>query len=82
MDLSKGYVLLALTALGIILVIVTAMGWVAPRRKRPTPLVGIAFACVVAAVVFDEDRRLGYALLAAGVLLAALDALLRLRSRA
>lgn len=79
MDLTQGFALAALTTLGVILVIVTAMRWVAPRRKRPTPLAGIAFACVIAGVVFDRDRRLGYALLGAGILMAALDAVIRTR---
>lgn len=81
MDLNQGYVIAALTALGIVLVIITALGRAGPRHKRLTPLAGVAFALVVAGVVFDENRRIGYALLGAGVLLAALDALLRLRSR-
>lgn len=81
MELSQGYVVAALTALGIVLVILTAMGRIGHRHKRLTPLGGVAFACVVAGVVFGENRSLGLFLLGAGVLLAVLDAALRLRDR-
>lgn len=81
MDLNKGYVLLALTALGIVLVILTAMGRVGHKYRRLSTLGGIAFSLVIAGVVFDENRGLGFSLLGAGVLVAALDAMLRLRDR-
>lgn len=77
MDLTEGFVLVAVTALGIVLVILTALGRAGHRHKWITPLGGVALACIVAGVALGQDRWSGYALLGAGVLLAVLDAALR-----
>jgi hypothetical protein len=78
---TEGFVLVAITAIGIVVVILVAMGRAGHRRRRITPMGGVAFACVVAGLVLGDDGRIGYALLGAGVLLSVLDAVLRLRDR-
>lgn len=47
--------------------------------KRLTPLAGIAFACIAAGVIYGETRVVGYSLLAAGIVLAVIDAVLKRR---
>ncbi len=53
------------------------------RESRLTSLAGLAFACVVAGMVFGAGERLlvGYVLLAAGIALAVADMVVRARSR-
>lgn len=41
--------------------------------KKLTPLAGLAFAFVIAGIVFGDSREVGYALMAIGVLLAFID---------
>lgn len=43
------------------------------RPKRLTPLAGLAFAFVLAGVLFGEERLIGYGLIAVGVVLALID---------
>ena len=42
-------------------------------RNRLTPLAGLAFAFVVAAVLFGENRVIAYSLMGVGVVLAVVD---------
>jgi hypothetical protein len=51
------------------------------RRERLTPLAGVAFAFVIAGVVFHEHVLLGYSLIGAGVALAVIDIVQRWRRR-
>lgn len=81
MDTTEAFVLVAVTALSIVLVILVAMGRTGHRHKRFTPLAGLAFGCVIAGVAFGQNRRIAYSLLGAGVLLSVVDALLRVRDR-
>ena len=46
------------------------------RKKRPVrfnPIVGIAFALVLAGILFGDERIVGYSLIGIGVLLALID---------
>ncbi len=46
-------------------------------HSRLTPLAGLAFACILAALVFSDDRWLGYGLIGLGVILAIVDMIQR-----
>jgi len=66
------YIALTIAVLALVMLVVFVFG----KRKRGkalTPLAGIALAFVVAALLFGEDRLIGYALIGAGVLLALID---------
>ena len=43
------------------------------RPNRITPLAGLAFAFVLAGILFGQERLFGYGLIAAGVILALID---------
>jgi hypothetical protein len=43
------------------------------RPNRITPLAGLAFAFVLAGILFGQERLIGYGLIAAGVILALID---------
>ena len=66
------YIALTLLVLAIVALVVFVFGK-GKRGKALTPLAGIALAFVVAALLFGEDRLIGYALMGAGVLLALID---------
>lgn len=68
----------AVAALGLVLYAFVP-SWRERARRRLTPLAAVAFACVVAGIVFGEARWLGYSLIGTGVALAVLDAVRRAR---
>jgi pimeloyl-ACP methyl ester carboxylesterase len=43
------------------------------RENRLTPLAGLAFAFILAGIIFGDDRPIGYSLLGIGVILAVVD---------
>lgn len=66
------YIIISLVALAAIFLLL----FLTNRRKtakKMTPLAGLAFAFVIAGIVFGEEREVGYALMAIGVLLAFID---------
>lgn len=63
-------------AIAIVVLVVTAgLVYFAVRHeeKRLTPLAGLAFAFVLAGIVFGQERWLGYGLLGMGVILTVTD---------
>ncbi len=73
------YVAVAVVALAIIAVIVARTRQTPPGRL--TPLAGLAMAFVVSAILFGEDRLVGYGLIGVGVALAVLDIVQQRRRR-
>jgi hypothetical protein len=75
MSVSASYVAIAVAALAV-LAVLSVVVW---RRgdRRLTPLAGLALTCVVCGIVFGEDRMVGYAFFAAGILLAIVDVVRR-----
>jgi len=69
---AQWYILIGLVALAAVAVLVF-LRWRQRERGRLSPLAGLAFACIVAAIVFGDERLLGYGLMAAGVALAVVD---------
>jgi hypothetical protein len=51
------------------------------NENRLTPLAGLAFAFVVAGILFGDDRLIGYGLMGVGVVLAVVDIVNRSRGR-
>ncbi len=47
--------------------------------KALTPLTGLAFACIVAGIMFGDERWLGYGLMGVGVVLAVIDAVIKFK---
>lgn len=72
------FILIACAVLLIILALVLLFGK-QKEKKRLTPLASLAFACMIAGIVFGENKILGYGLMALGVILAIVDAYLKSR---
>lgn len=49
------------------------------ERKKLTPLAGIAFAFIIAGVIFGEKNLLGYGLFGTGIILSIIDIILKNR---
>ncbi len=60
----------------VVLVALAIIAFVRGRREahnRLSPLAGLAFAFVVAGIVFGSDRLIGYSLMGIGVIMAVYD---------
>ena len=65
-----------------ILALVTIVAFVllvkrAPERQRLSPLTGIAFAFIIAGMLFEDNRLIGYILLGIGVIIAVADIIVK-----
>jgi hypothetical protein len=81
MNTSIPYIAITIGVLALI-VVALLIFWINKKRpgKRLSVLAGLAFACIVAGVVFSENRLVGYGLMGVGVILAVVDALMKSRS--
>ncbi len=80
MDASQVYILISI----IILAIVAIVLYFASRKKSKeglSKLAALAFAFIIAGIIFGEDRLIGYSLLGVGVFLALVDIYYKLRQR-
>jgi hypothetical protein len=78
MESSQIYILISIIILLIIALVVFFVRK-DKKRERLTPLAGIAFAFVIAGMVFGDSRLVGYSLIGVGVLLAVIDVIRKLR---
>lgn len=81
MNTPPAYIAISITALLIValLVFILARG---KRENRLTTLAGLAFAFVLAGIIFGEDRWLGYSLMGIGIILAVIDIVRRAGKKA
>ena len=72
MNTSQIYIAVSIAVLAIVALLVFI---IRKNRKenRLTPLAGLAFAFVLAGILFGDDRFIGYGLLGVGVILAVID---------
>jgi hypothetical protein len=70
--MSSIYIAIAIVVLLIVAMLVFSLG---KNRKasRLTPLAGLAFAFILAGILFGENRLIGYVFLGVGVILAIMD---------
>ncbi|MFN2304982.1 MAG: hypothetical protein ACK2TV_14725 [Anaerolineales bacterium] len=53
---------------------------VSRKESKPlTPLMGLGIGCVIAGIVFGEERWLGYGLMGIGVTLSVIDTIINLK---
>lgn len=71
-DASAIYIMITLAILAIILVL-EIFTLKMKKRKKSSKLATLAMALVVLGIIFGEDRLTGYAFIAVGVLLSAID---------
>lgn len=72
MTISQMYIALAIIVLAVIASLVFVVGQKG-TGKRLTPLASFAFAFVLAGLLFDANRLIGYGLMGIGLLLAVVD---------
>jgi hypothetical protein len=70
------FIILAVVAFVAVAAIIFMRG-ISGVGQRLSPLAGIAFAFVVAGIVFGDDRVLGYSLIGVGVAIAAGDMIIK-----
>lgn len=70
MNTSQVYIIISIAALGWVVILFLAAR---KKGKKLTPPVGLAWALVVAGIVFSEDRLIGYSLMGVGVALAVIE---------
>ncbi len=70
MNSSQIYITILIVAFAFVVIL-----FLAARRKgkKLTPLVGFAWALVLAGIIFSEDRLIGYSLIGVGVAFAVID---------
>ena len=80
MNTSLAYVVVSIIILAVVAVLVFIIGK-NRGENRLRPLAGLAFAFIVAGIVFGDDRLIGYGLMGVGVVLAVVDIFHRSRSK-
>lgn len=71
MNVSRLYVLIAIVVLAVIALILVFTG---KKEKKPLSKTAIlAFAFIIAGIVFGENRITGYGLMGIGIILAVID---------
>ena len=68
-------------ALVVLAIIVLMIFWLRRKEYRLTPLISLAFAFVVAGILFGQSRVVGYGLMIVGVILALVEWVLWRRKR-
>jgi hypothetical protein len=79
MNTSQIFIAVSIAVLAAIAVLVFFVGR-GRRENRLTPLASLAFAFVLAGILFGDDRLIGYSLLGIGVILAVVDMFRRSKS--
>ena len=79
MNTSQIFIAVSVAVLAAIAVLVFFVGK-GRRENRLTPLASLAFAFVLAGILFGDDRLIGYSLMGIGVILAVVDMFRRSRS--
>jgi hypothetical protein len=80
MDASTVYIIISIVVLAIVALLLYYTS-----RKKPkegfSMLAALAFAFIIAGIIFGEDRLVGYGLIGIGVALAVVDIYVKLKSR-
>jgi len=80
MNTSQIWIAVSIVVLAIVALVVFFVGK-GKKENRLTPLASLAFSCILAGVIFGDDRFIGYSLLGAGVIIAVVDMFNRSRSK-
>lgn len=72
METSKIFIAFSIIALALIVLSLFVIRG-KTRKNKLTPLAGLAFGFVLAAIIFGNERILGYSLIGIGIILSVLD---------
>lgn len=80
MNISQTWIIVSIVILAIVAVLIF---FISKDREenRLSPLASLAFAFVLAGLIFGNDRLIGYGLLGVGLVLAVIDMLSRSKSK-
>ena len=78
MNPSQIYIAISIVVLVIIALLVLFLNK-NKKDKKLTPLAGLAFAFILAGIIFGEYNLFGYSLIGVGVILAIIDIIKRLK---
>jgi hypothetical protein len=81
MNASQGFIAIAIVSLAVIFVILLIRGKGVPKGGKLSPLAYLAFAFVVAGIIFGQNRIVGYSLIGIGVILAFIDMFKSMRQK-
>lgn len=70
MNASQIYILISIAALVLVVILFLAAR---KKGKKLTPVVGFAWALILAGIIFSNDRLIGYGLMGVGATLAIID---------
>lgn len=79
MNATSIYIAIAVLCLAIVALLV----FFARKKKKEklTPLTGLAFAFIIAGIIFGDTRLVGYGLIGVGVILAIIDIIFKLKEK-
>jgi drug/metabolite transporter (DMT)-like permease len=82
MDASQIYIVISVIVLAVIALLLFFVGKKKGKKdKKLTPLAGLAFAFIIAGIIFGDDRLIGYSLIGIGVVIAIIDMVKKLKSK-
>jgi heme/copper-type cytochrome/quinol oxidase subunit 1 len=80
MDSSQMYILLGIVVLAVIALLVFYVNK-GEKKEGMSKLAGIAFAFIIAGIIFSEDRMISYGLMGVGMVLAVIDIIMKSRKK-
>jgi len=78
---SLPYILIAIVTLIVLILLLLFIVRRDRRKENLTPLAGLAFAFILAGILFGEQRTVGYSLLGVGLVFAVIDMVKKLRHK-
>lgn len=80
MGIAQINILFVVAGLAIIILILLLLSQ-KDENKKLTPLAGLAFGFIIAGVVFNENKMIGYGLFGTGIILAIIDIFIKSRKK-
>jgi len=80
MGASASYIVISILALAVIALFVFFIRK-DKRETKLTPLAGLAFAFILAGILFWDSRLVGYSLFGVGIILAIVDIVLKFKNK-
>ncbi len=81
MNAAQIFIAIVIISLALIFVILLIKGKGVPKGGKLTPLVSLAFAFVMAGIIFGENRIVGYGSIGIGLILAFVDMFKSMRKK-
>ena len=80
MNSSQIYIAISIVVLATIVILISLVNK-NKKDKKLTPLAGLAFGFILAGIIFGDERLIGYSFIGAGVIIAVVDIIKKLKSK-